>query len=181
MTDTESAATPLVFSLRPARYEDVPAYCAFLADPDVHVWLEDRCQRPITAPVAQAFLMGEAWCRWAIECDGTFVGVTGLDDYDPIRGIARFFIVIGDRRVWGRGLGQKVLRAVLDHGFHTFGLRKIVSDYLEPNLGSRVIHERAGFMVDGRARQDRWRQGRWVDKIHVSILAEEHAHGAAAG
>jgi RimJ/RimL family protein N-acetyltransferase len=164
---------PPAFFLRPPRYEDASAYCAFIADPDVTVWLEDRCQRPLALPQAQAFLVGDAWCRWAIESDGAFVGVTGLEDYDPTRGVARFFIVLGERSVWGKGLGLAVLRAVLSHGFDRLGLRKVTSDYLESNKGSRIIHHRAGFTVEGRARQDRWRRGQWVDRVFLSILSEE--------
>jgi RimJ/RimL family protein N-acetyltransferase len=164
---------PPSFILRPPRAEDAMIYCGFLADPQVHVWLEDRCQRPITLPHAQAYVLAEAWYRCAIECDGTFVGMAGLEDVDGSRGVARFFIVIGDRRYWGRGLGQAVTCAILEKGFTDLGLRKVHSDYLAPNEGSRIIHERVGFKVDGVARQDRWRRGQWVDRVFLSILKDE--------
>ena len=161
------------FILRAPRAEDVLPYCGFLADPQVHVWLEDRCQRPLSLPEVQAFVLGPAWCRWAIECDGNFVGLTGLEDYDATRATARFFIVIGDRACWGRGLGEAVIRRVLEHGFNGLGLRKIVSDFMAPNQGSRLIHERAGFQVEGCARQDSWRQGQWIDRIYVAMFKDE--------
>lgn len=162
-----------VFLLRAPRAEDVLPYAAFLADPQVHLWLEDRCQRPLSLPEIQAFVLGPAWCRWAIECDGVFVGLTGLEDYDATRGTARFFIVIGQRALWGKGLGEAVIRRVLEHGFHGLGLRKIVSDFMAPNHGSRRIHERAGFKPEGCSRQDSWRQGEWVDRIYVALLRDE--------
>jgi RimJ/RimL family protein N-acetyltransferase len=165
--------TAPAFLLRAPRPEDVAAYCGFLTDPEVHVWLEDRCQRPLSLAEIQAFVLGPAWCRWAIECDGAFVGLTGLEDYDPARGTARFFIVIGDRKLWGRGLGEAVIGRVLDHGFQGLGLRKILSDFMAPNQGSRLIHERAGFQVEGVARQDSWRQGQWVDRVYVAIFKDE--------
>ena len=165
------------FLLRAPRAEDVLPYCAFLADPDVHLWLEDRCQRPLSLPEVQAFVLGPAWCRWAIEVDGAFVGLTGLEDYEAARGTARFFIVIGDRRVWAKGLGQAVIRRVVEHGFDGLGLRKIVSDYMAPNQGSRLIHQRAGFTEEGCARQDSWRRGQWVDRVYVALLKDEFHRG----
>jgi RimJ/RimL family protein N-acetyltransferase len=173
--------TPPVFLLRPARYEDVPLYCGFLAEPEVRIWLEDRCQRPLTVQQTQSFLMGESWARWAIESEGAFVGMTGLEYYDATRNVARFFIVIGARAAWGKGLGTAVTRAVLDKGFIELGLRKIASDYLAPNRASARIHERVGFTIDGCARQDRWRQGRWVDRVFLSILRDEYLCGAEGG
>jgi RimJ/RimL family protein N-acetyltransferase len=163
------------FLLREPRLEDATPYGHFLADPEVHVWLEDRCQRPLTLPEVQAFVLGPSWCRWAIECDGVFVGLTGLEDVDPLRGIARLFIVIGERQLWGKGLGEAVVRRVLHHAFHELGLRKIVSDFMAPNHGSRLIHERTGFQVEGCARQDSWRRGEWVDRIYVAIFRDDSA------
>src|SRR3989338_11357232 len=80
------------------------------------VWLEDRCQRPVPEADVAAFLLGVAWCRWAIECEGAFAGVTGLHYPDFSWGAARFFIVIGDKRFWGRGLGGGAIKAVVSHG-----------------------------------------------------------------
>jgi RimJ/RimL family protein N-acetyltransferase len=172
--------TPPIFVLRPPREHDVPAYAAYLADPEVSCWLEDRCQRPVPEADVAAFLLAGAWCRWAIECEGIFVGATGLHHPDLSWGAARFFIVIGDKRFWNRGLGTAAARAVVSHGFTTLGLRKIVSDYLEPNLASGRLHERAGFTVEGRLREDAWRQDRWVDRILVSVLRREHEARTAA-
>lgn len=170
---------PPAFALRPPRLDDCPAYGAFLGDPDVHVWLEDRCQRPLSLAEIQAFVLGPAWCRWAIEVDGAFVGLTGLEDYDATRATARFFIVIGDRGAWGMGLGSAVIAQVIEHGFIGLGLRKIVSDFMAPNQGSRVIHQRAGFVEEGVARQDSWRRGQWVDRVYVALLKDDYDRGRA--
>lgn len=170
--------SPPAFVLRPPHALDVPIYTAYLADPEVSVWLEDRCQRPVPESEVAAFLLGNAWCRWAIDCEGTFAGVTGLHYPDHSWGAARFFIVIGRRQLWNCGLGTSVIKAVVHHGFVSLGLRKITSDYLEPNHPSRVIHERAGFAIEGRLREDAWRQNRWVDRVLLSLRRQDYL-GAA--
>jgi len=164
---------PPSFNLRAPRYDDVGIYTAFMADPQVTIWLEDRCQRPVHFHHALAFVLGEAWCRLAIEYQGRFVGITGLEDYDPCNGVARFFIVIGDHDASNRGLGTAVARALVSKGFRDLGLRKIVSNYFAPNVASKVIHARAGFSEEGVQRQVGWRRGEWVDHVLVSILREE--------
>lgn len=161
------------FTLRPPISSDVYPYLAFLSNPAVSIWLEDRCQRPLIASEIKAFLFGGAWCPWAIEVEGAFAGLTGFQDPIPERSQARFFIVIGEPSYWGKGLGTAVTKAAVARGFNELGLRKIVSDYLSPNLASAEIHERAGFQIEGCLREDAWREGKWADRAIVSIFGNE--------
>lgn len=160
--------------LRAPRLDDVPIYAAQLADREVSQWLDDMCQRPLTLQQVEAFVFQGIWCRWAIECEGSFAGLAGLEPSQLRGDTARFFIVVGRRELWGRGLGTIVLGKVLREAFHTLGLRRVISDYLGPNLGSAVIHRRNGFIEEGRIRQDAWRGGQWVDRILLSVLRDEY-------
>lgn len=161
------------FTMRAARGEDVVPYTIFLGDVEVSRWLDDIAQRPLSAARVEQILLHDAWCLWSIECEGRFAGVTSLYEPDLLRGIARFSIVIGDKTLWGKGLGTAVTRRVIDHAFGALGLRKVNSDYLAPNKGSAAIHERLGFVEEGRLRADAWRDGQWVDRIVLSILAND--------
>jgi RimJ/RimL family protein N-acetyltransferase len=174
MTIHQKPATmPTPVLLRPPRYDDVAHYAAYLNDPQVTQWLEDRCQRPVLFYQAQAFVLGEAWCRFAIEYDGRFVGMVGLEDYDPVNATARFFIVVGDPAAWNKGVGTAAAIQILDHGFRRLGLRRITSNYLVANGASRVVHERAGFVIEGCQRQTAWRNGAWVDQTLLAVLRDE--------
>lgn len=161
------------FIMRAARGEDVVPYTIYLGDPEVSRWLDDSAQRPLSAAQVEKILLHDAWCLWAIECEGRLAGVTSLYEPNLHRGVARFSIVIGDKTQWGKGLGTAVTRKVIEHAFDVIGLRKINSDYLEPNAGSAVIHDRLGFTKEGVLRADAWRGGRWVDRIILSLLADE--------
>lgn len=164
----------LPFTLRPARLDDILPYAGFLADPEVAVWLDDSAQRPMSTGRVEAILMREAWCLWIIEVNGIPAGVTSLYDPDQGRGTARLSIVVGNRQYWGRGLGTAAVKQVLEHAFITLGLRKVESEYLEPNLSARALHERVGFTIEGKLRNDAWRRGQWVDRTFLSILREEY-------
>ena len=164
----------LSIGLRAPRPEDVPIYAVHLADRDVARWLDDACQRPLTLQQVQAFVFQNMWCRWAIECDGAFVGLTGLEPAQAHADTARLFIVLGRRDLWNRGVGTVALEKVLHQAFHILGLRRVLSDYLEPNIGSAAIHRRNGFVEEGRLRADAWRDGRWVDRVLLSILRDEY-------
>ena len=161
------------FLMRPARGEDILPYTAFLADPAVTVWLDDSAQVPVPPTRVEAIMLRDAWCLWSLESEGRFIGVTSLYEPDLSRGVARFSIVIGDRAFWGRGLGTAITREVVAHGFDALGLRKINSDYLEPHAASKAIHAHVGFVEEGCMRADSWRRGAWVDRIVLSVLADE--------
>ena len=171
---SHSAMSDLPFILRPARLDDVLPYAGFLADPEVSVWLDDSAQRPMSTGRVESILLREAWCLWIVEVNGVPAGVTSLYDPDLGRGTARLSIVVGNRQYWGRGLGTAAVRHVLEHAFVALNLRKVESEYLEPNHSARALHERTGFTIEGRARHDAWRRGRWVDRILLSILREEY-------
>ncbi len=161
------------FIIRPPKFEDIAPYTEYLADSEISVWLDDTAQVPVSAARVEAIILREAWCLWSIECEGSFVGVTSFYGPDLVRGTARYSIVIGDKKYWGRGLGTAVIARATNHAFTTLGLRKIESDILEPNKGALIIHQRAGFVEEGRLRQDAWRRGKWVDRILLSILKTE--------
>jgi len=162
------------FRLRPPKAEDIPVYTGFLAQPEISVWLDDSAQFPITAAQVEAILFRDAWCLWAIECDGQLAGVTSLYDPNLAHNTARLSIVVGDRRYWGKGLGTAAVNEVVRHGFLALGLRKINSDYLRPNDGARIVHERAGFTEEGTLREDAWRNGEWVDRVLLSYLQRDY-------
>jgi RimJ/RimL family protein N-acetyltransferase len=169
----------LSINLRAPRVEDVPLYATQLADPEVSRWLDDACQRPLTLQQVEAFVFQNIWCRWAIDFEGTFVGLTGLEPTGSRGDTARLFIVIGRRELWKRGVGTEVVGKVLHQAFRVLGLRRVLSDYLEPNRGSAVIHRRNGFVEEGQLRDDAWRDGRWVDRTLLSILRDEYLNAAA--
>ena len=87
--------------------------------------------------------------------------------------VARFFIVLGKKDLWSKGIGTEVTKSVVKHGFEVLKLRKINSDFLQPNEGVKIVHEKAGFKKDGVLRKDSMRNGVWVDRILVSIFSEE--------
>ncbi len=160
--------------LRPLQSGDLIPYHQFLSDPEVNVWLEDACQRPLILSEVENALFHQLWTTWAIEQDDELIGVSGFSKYDAARSVARFFIVIGKKELWGQGIGGAAMKEVLRRGFEDLGLRKIESDYLQPNLASEKLHKRHGFTVEGCLRQDAWRRGEWVDRVLLSLLRDEY-------
>jgi len=167
------------FRLRPPRPEDAPLMVAWLEDVEVTARLMIRF--PPSLDEEEEWLRQRARDRdalaWAIEHEGRLVGVTGFDQIDWRNLHATSGTVIGDKRVWGRGIGGEVMRLRADFAFTELPLRKLKSAYLEGNEASRRAQRGAGYREVGRLRQEVYRQGRWLDLILTELLREEWEAG----
>ena len=108
------------------------------------------------------------------------IGHVGLYEIDHRVRKAEFAICIGDKARWGKGLGVEVGKAVLRFAFRELNLNKVSLEVLDSNKGAIKLYEKLAFKLDGRLRADQFRDGKYVDSLVMSILAEEweSSHGA---
>jgi RimJ/RimL family protein N-acetyltransferase len=111
-----------------------------------------------------------------IEEDGTFVGVCGLTDIDPINSRAEFSLYIGPD-YHGKGLGKAALKTLLDHGFYDLNLFCIWGETFHGNPAAKMF-ESLGFQKEGIRRGFYYREGAHIDATLYSMLrGEEQWHG----
>ena len=143
--------------LRPFREEDLGAYAAMCADPEVMRFLSvsggllSRAEawRQIALYLGHWALRG--YGTWAVEerSTGAFVGRVGLHypegwpDRELGWTIARGF--------WGRGYASEAARAAIGHAFKTLGWTHLVSLIHPENHRSARLAERLGYRVHGTA------------------------------
>ena len=78
-----------------------------------------------------------------------------------------------DSRLWGRGLGRRMVGIALDHAFDTLLLHKIEADVDPRNAASCRLLEALGFQREGLLRQ-RWRTGGELqDSAIYGLIADE--------
>lgn len=101
------------------------------------------------------------------------IGSCAFSQVDGENGSAMFHITIGEKDVWGRGYGTEATQRMLDHAFGTLGLHRIALTVFEFNERAIRAYRRCGFVVEGRARESIWRDGRWWDELAMSVLLSE--------
>jgi ribosomal protein S18 acetylase RimI-like enzyme len=91
---------------------------------------------------------------------------------DPSGGVELRRLALG---MVGGGLGQRFLRALLDHGFGTLNAARVWLDASGENPRAMRTYERAGFTLEGRLRRHWYRPalGRVVDLMLYGMLREE--------
>jgi RimJ/RimL family protein N-acetyltransferase len=98
------------------------------------------------------------------------VGLRGLDGrYRKAESLAYWI----DRALEGRGFATEASWFLCRTGFDRLGLRRISSQALEPNVRSRAVLRRLGFVEEGRERESVRVQGRSLDMILYGLLARE--------
>ena len=137
--------------LRPWRDEDLPAFAALNADPDVMEYFPKCLNREESDQSAGRIREGLArhgfgW--WAVDVFGVaeFIGFTGLSvppyetHFTPCVEIAWRLA----RKYWGFGYATEAARLAMEYGFRSAGLPEIVSFTFVGNLRSRRVMERLG-------------------------------------
>jgi RimJ/RimL family protein N-acetyltransferase len=101
------------------------------------------------------------------------IGTCALSQLDADNGSAMFHITIGEKDVWGRGHGTEATQLMLDHAFAGLGLHRVGLTVFSFNERAIRAYRSCGFVVEGRAREAIWRDGRWWDEMSMSILESD--------
>ena len=93
------------------------------------------------------------------------IGTCALSQLDSDNGSALYHITIGEKDMWGRGYGTEATRLMLDHAFGTLNLHRIALSVFSFNERAIRSYRSCGFVIEGRAREAIWRDGRWWDEV----------------
>lgn len=110
---------------------------------------------------------------WVVEVDGRAVGTTGIREIDWKNGFGTTGTLIGDKSVWGKGIGRETMQLRARYAFMQLPLRKLKSSYFDGNVASGRAQAAAGYREVGRFRADRFVDGKWVDEVITEVLRED--------
>ena len=164
---------------RPVESGDFARLAGWLNDPTV-TYYNFYGQRPmsidqyteefrgqITSPANAVFAMAE-------RSSSQLIGLTGLYDIHPTARKAELRIHIGDTKFWGKGLGIEGTELLTFYGFDRLNLNRIFLGVTDENDYAVRAYERVGYKIEGRLRQDIYRNSRFYDSIRMSIRREEY-------
>lgn len=105
--------------------------------------------------------------------DWISVGNLGFMNFDQCERSAEISIFIGEKNLWDKGYGSQAIQLMLKHGFENLNLNRIFLRVYETNERGIRSYEKAGFQHEGRMRQARFQQGRYIDVLLMSVLRDE--------
>ncbi|WP_303312650.1 GNAT family N-acetyltransferase [Hymenobacter sp. BT730] len=166
-------------TLAPLQREHVASFLQWLRDPEVIEYSLSQFQSLHTDEEIGAWfaatLAEDRGLTLGIYTHETnkLIGYAGLVDLSETNQSGEYFILIGDKAWWGKGVGTAVTKQVLALGFTQHRLNRIMLTVSEPNTGGVKAYANAGFAVEGRLRQACCRRGLFHDKLVMAVLKEE--------
>lgn len=101
------------------------------------------------------------------------IGLIGLDGIRWVHGDAWVGIGLGERDSWGKGYGTDAMLVLQRYAFEELNLHRLSLSVFDYNQRAIRSYEKAGFVVEGRARKYLNREGQRYDMIFMGILREE--------
>lgn len=158
--------------LRPLELDDIDMLYNWDLDNDLNIltgWAPRRSrvafrqlyEQRITEPPDDLVTFG-------IQIDDGLVGFVQLALIDREERRAAVGILIGEKQIWGRGIGSTALRLLLDYAFTVQGLERVYAEIYGFNTRSFRLMERVGFQQEGILRQH---------EIHNGVRQDMHIFG----
>ena len=135
---------------------NLTSFQRWYADPDIAAMLRHDLS-PLNARQSQSYfetlilpLSARGFC-WAIveRANGRLIGTTALTEVNQRARSALFRIVIGERDVWGQGLGTEATRLVCEEAFAAHRLRQVRLEVFAHNPRAIATYRRVGFRETG--------------------------------
>ena len=152
-------------------------YVNWLNDPEVVRYSEQRHKRHTLETCRQYWqsFKDSPHYFWAITTvDWEFAHIGNINAYiDEYNSLASVGIMIGERRVWGKGYGLEAWMAVCHYLMHDIGIRKVAAGTLALNKGMLKIMEKSGMVADGRWIRHYLVDGKEVDAIFAALWRDK--------
>ncbi len=101
------------------------------------------------------------------------IGYAGISRISALNRNGEYFIFIGEKSYWGKGIGTSVTKVVTDYAIRTLGLHRVQLTASSLNLAAIKAYKNAGYQHEGVIRQSSFRNGEFVDKVLMSVLSTE--------
>lgn len=105
---------------------------------------------------------------------GKLIGHVGLYKIDRVAKKTEYGILIADDESRGKGYGTLSTKLIVDYAFKVLGMHKVTAEVLSENVPSLAMFKKCGFSIDGRLRDDVYKNNRYYDVLSLSILSSDH-------
>ncbi|WP_396135976.1 GNAT family N-acetyltransferase [Bacillus sp. NEB1478] len=95
--------------------------------------------------------------------NGEHIGWIDLKNMDLLNKHAELGITIGNKSYWGKGYGLAAMEEMLEFGFTELQLNKVWLRVEIDNEKAIKSYKRAGYTEEGILRQDRFRNGQFIE------------------
>lgn len=138
-------------NLRPLTSDDLPQIVRWDRDREIRAALGGpRFDHLAPTEWLSRFRHGRAIAFAVTSSDGGLIGDLQLQDINWHRREAELRICLGDKRMWGQGLGEEAVSLALQHAFSRLRLRQVYLRVHASNRRAVRCYRKCGFRTVGR-------------------------------
>lgn len=101
------------------------------------------------------------------------IGLVGLIDINWFHRTAEAYILLGNKKYWGKGIGTMALSMIVQWAFEELGMNKVWGTARATNSAAIKMQKKVGFKLEGTLREEKYIRGKRVDIIRVGLLRDE--------
>lgn len=159
--------------LRPVRASDHALILGWQNQPEVW-WLMDYERAFTLEDIERQEVQAEVeGLPFVIEVGGRPIGRIGLNQLRPRDSVCSLYVYIGEPDEWGKGYGRDAIMAMLGYAFKQLEMHLVELWSLAANERALRAYRACGFNLDATLRERSFKDGRWHDRIILSIRREE--------
>lgn len=172
--------------LRPLNEEDLnETYLSWINDPVVTAYMETgtfptsvrQLQKYYSDAQDNPNMVHLAIMRTVPETGGftheEHIGNIALNQINWVNRTAYLGIMIGEKKCWGRGYGTEACKLLVDYAFMKLNLHKISLGVFEEHTHAVRSYLRAGFKVEAMLKKEIYRDGKYHNKVIMSVFNEK--------
>ncbi len=163
--------------LSPISVEDAALYTKWINDPAVSENLGNASMVVSLGAEKKALeTMADTGVNFAmvLKENDVLLGNISLNELNQLHRRAVLGIFIGEEEHRGKGYGGEAIQLLLGFAFETLNLHNVTLKVFSDNQPAVECYKKAGFKEFGSQRQAHFRNGRFVDIIHMDILSTEY-------
>jgi ribosomal-protein-alanine N-acetyltransferase len=103
------------------------------------------------------------------------IGNVKLGPINWVHRRATFGILIGDKKFWGKGVGEEATRLMVEYAFRRLNLHRVELGVTAENEGAICCYEKVGFQIEGRFRGAVFHEGRYKDSLWMGLLSSDYS------
>jgi len=105
--------------------------------------------------------------------DKTPIGVVGFSMIDRPNKNANVFIIIGDERYRGMGIGKIAMKFLVDYGFKKFKFHKINAGVFQDNKPAVNCYKAIGFTTEGVLKDEAFFNRKYHNQLTMAIFNKQ--------
>lgn len=164
--------------LRALSREDIPVWFDWFNDPFVTEYM-NKGIFPNTELAQEEYFnylsksKNDVQLAIVLKENDSLVGIVGIHKIDWIHRHGDVSIVIGNKKLWGKGIATEVVALMVKHAFTKMNLRRLTAGMPSTNECSRKSFENNGFVLEGTRRKHFFYNGAYDDVYMYAFLREE--------